>query len=700
MSAVSHLIDQYRQDLQLPYVRGLAWITGTADWCYESVLAYLTQHPSVRSMVVSEHDWDRLSVCSIRGAKALLGQEFDILVYDGFSGINPDALGQVSGLIKGGGVCIFISSPADADAFFDDPQKEHLKVLPFALSAVGNYFLEHLKRCLLASSHILWIDQNKGCLSLPKPSHARASLQSALLAQQTVVDQISASCLSQVYSAAVLLAPRGRGKSTALGKVAAKLNEAGLSVQVTAPTKLAVHSLFEQAGDTPNFALPADVPLHKDCADVLIIDEAAGISVNLLEAFALHYRHVIYATTTEGYEGTGRGFGLRFMARLADLRPELDRHDLEKPIRWSDGDPLESLLNQILLLKHTPIPYAFMGKTHYREISPQELIDYPEKLSALFGLLVDAHYRTTPGDLRILLDSPNTTIWLAENNQQIVGALLVAIEGELDEALIEQIWQGRRRPRGHLIPQLLVAQEGHRSAGALRCLRVVRIAVVDEYRRQGVAMALIDHAETWAREKGVELMGAAFAAAAPLLSFWQANGYQVVRIGTQLDPVSGSYALLVLKGISRVGQESVEEWRQQFLHDYPYIRKGWLRKISPSVETLLFNQALTTVPDHLSEDRLWQNLYGFAFHHRPYESTAPAFARLVEAHPELYEKVSSQVSRSLIETRVIQQQPEGTVMVNHGFANQKMLIAELRKAAQQFYAEVEKAGCKISGQRS
>jgi len=138
LSAVSHLIDQYRQDLQLPYVRGLAWITGTADWCYESVLAYLTQHPSVKSMVVSERDWDSLSVCSIRGAKALLGQEFDILVYDGFSGINPDALGQVSGLIKGGGVCIFISSPADADAFFDDPQPEHLKVQPFAVSPVGN----------------------------------------------------------------------------------------------------------------------------------------------------------------------------------------------------------------------------------------------------------------------------------------------------------------------------------------------------------------------------------------------------------------------------------------------------------------------------------------------------------------------------------------------------------------------------------
>jgi tRNA(Met) cytidine acetyltransferase len=90
--------------------------------------------------------------------------------------------------------------------------------------------------------------------------------------------------------------------------------------------------------------------------DVIVIDEAAQLPVPLLRRItrAHPHAHIAFATTVRGYEGTGRGFVLRFLDQLRrDERP-LSIHRLEAPIRWDAEDPLEARIFDALALDAAP----------------------------------------------------------------------------------------------------------------------------------------------------------------------------------------------------------------------------------------------------------------------------------------------------------------------------------------------------------
>ncbi len=80
-------------------------------------------------------------------------------------------------------------------------------------------------------------------------------------------------------------------------------------------------------------------------ADWLIVDEAAAIPGPLLEKLVSRFPRVLLTTTVQGYEGTGRGFLLKFCARFSGLR----RYTLSTPVRWAAGCPLERIVANALL---------------------------------------------------------------------------------------------------------------------------------------------------------------------------------------------------------------------------------------------------------------------------------------------------------------------------------------------------------------
>ena len=87
-------------------------------------------------------------------------------------------------------------------------------------------------------------------------------------------------------------------------------------------------------------------------------------------------------------------------------------------MRWAMNDPLEQFMFRALLLDsdiESPPQLAQLDVSvcAIKKISSRELVKSEQLLNQVFGLLVLAHYRTRPNDLRQLLDSTEISIFIA-----------------------------------------------------------------------------------------------------------------------------------------------------------------------------------------------------------------------------------------------------------------------------------------------
>lgn len=102
-------------------------------------------------------------------------------------------------------------------------------------------------------------------------------------------------------------------------------------------------------------------------ADWLVVDEAAAIPGPLLEKLAARFPRVLLTTTVQGYEGTGRGFLLKFCTRFSDLQ----RYSLSTPVRWAAGCPLERVVARALLFDDALIDQKPEGEVCLTSLEPQ-----------------------------------------------------------------------------------------------------------------------------------------------------------------------------------------------------------------------------------------------------------------------------------------------------------------------------------------
>jgi GNAT superfamily N-acetyltransferase len=313
----------------------------------------------------------------------------------------------------------------------------------------------------------------------------------------------------------VLTADRGRGKSSLLGLAAARLLDAGYRVLLTAPSPAAAARALEHSGQRLPFMAPDALLARRPEADLLLVDEAAAIPSAMLLTLARRYC-CLFASTEHGYEGTGLGFQLKFQPALARLSPGWRKYHLSEPARWSPRDPLEPLVFRLLALDADPVTPPAGGELRIHRLEPRQLIEDESLLRQLFGLLTLAHYQTRPSDLRQLLDAPGLELVLARLGGIPVAAALLVREGELDPALGQAIWEGRRRPRGHLLPQSLAFHGGFREACRLSYRRIMRIVVHPRCQQQGIGSRLLDWLK---RQGGADFLGTSFGASPELPPF-------------------------------------------------------------------------------------------------------------------------------------------------------------------------------------
>ena len=594
---------------------------------------------------------------ALTNAQALqcLGAEVDLLIYDAFCGFDPDAFGAISGTLRGGGLLLMLTPAFDEWPDYPDPEYDRQVVAGQSASDFGGSFLRRLVRLLQEDPSVSRIE--KGQLL----AHAKPTESDSLLAVEAVGDclttdqQQAVTAIEQVVHGhrkrpLVLSSDRGRGKSSALGIAAARLmRESSRRILVTAPRRSAVEALFQQAHrllpearlrqgelQAADSRLVYSAPDHlldtPHNADLVLVDEAAAIPTALLQSLLKRYPRLVFATTLHGYEGTGRGFALRFRRHLDRITPQWRELQLHSPIRWAEDDPLEALVFRLLGLDCEPAADAQMTAatpetTELLLPDSNWFLQHESALRQLFGLLVLAHYRTSPRDLRLLLDAPNLQTLLLRQGEQIAGAALVSLEGEFDTALARAIWAGRRRPRGHLMAQSLAAHVGLPHAPELKGLRVMRIAIHPAARRRGLGSRLIDAMRDYATQQGCDYLGTSFGVSEDLLRFWLGNGLKPVRLGLRSGTRSGEHALLMIRPLSDMGSEMTAQAERRFSRQLPALLSDPLRELSASIGVSLLRATETAKRPCLSRDA-WADLLGFAHMKRGFDTCLPAIEEL------------------------------------------------------------------------
>ncbi|MFO0744584.1 MAG: GNAT family N-acetyltransferase [Myxococcota bacterium] len=614
----------------------------------------------------------------------LLGRAFDAVVLDVFAGLDADLLGQVHGFIRGGGALVLRMPPCGT---VPERGRERLAAWPFTAADVGQRFHERFERALARHA------SDDGATPIAPPPHTFVGTRE----QDDVVGRLLALFEGPPGRAAVLTADRGRGKSSALGLAIAALGRgpcAGRRVVVTAVEPDAADEVFRFAEGHARF-----VPLHDlmfgptfgptsldgdDAPEVIVVDEAAQVPVPVLRRLGVRYAaaRLAFATTVRGYEGTGRGFALRFVSWLEAQGRGPESLALSAPIRWAEGCPLERFVFDALLLDAELAPVGAHGAGQV--VGPVSILDrhalaHDERdLHDLFGLLVHAHYRTTPGDLQRLLDAPNLAIHALRSHGRIVAACLVAKEGGLPDALVDDVFHGRTRLRAHALADALVSHLGRREAGRLTMIRSVRIAVHPALRRLGLARRLVEHVHA---SYAPDLFGTLFGATEDLVRFRREVGYELVRVSASRGARTGEPSALMLRPASEAARTLFDGLRAELARELPLqlelLQADGELVLEPALAATLVDGLPPAAP--LSPAEADALVRAYAFGPRTFESTATAISAWVEAHPERVARLDA-TARAVVEGRVRLRRSWAHVARAAGLPSLKATMRALRRA--------------------
>lgn len=538
-------------------------------------------------------------------ATNLLGQEFEHILFDGRNGIHLEALAIAAGTLKmGGTLCLVLS---DWENLSQQTDQDSLRWNGNQLAIATPNFIYHFKQCIERYHFPILRDEN--AVEFPAVFYSNEHHKNATLAQQQIIETI----LQAEQDIYFITAKRGRGKSALLGMLA---NQIQAPVYLTAPNKSAVHSVIEFSEREIKFIAPDELAIQLQHEPEfsqsawLLIDEAAMIPLPLLQEYSQYFQHIVFSTTIHSYEGTGRGFELKFKRKI---HRTFQHFELKQPLRWQENDPLEDFIDDLLWLNAEDEFQQFPFQPHL----PYQIreVQNPHHIADFYGLMTIAHYRTSPLDLRRLLDGENQRFYFAEYQQNLLGAIWALEEGNMaDDELIIQIQQGKRRPKGNLVPQALCFHENLSQACKLRSLRISRIAVQPNWQQKGIGQNLMQAMEN----ADVDFLSVSFGYTQELARFWQKCGFTLVHLGEHQEVSSGCYSAIALKGLSKEGLALVDTAHKQFQRDIPL-------SFHPFAINVEQNQL-----DWQLDEFDWVSLKNFANFYRTLFSSVPAMRRLLK----------------------------------------------------------------------
>jgi tRNA(Met) cytidine acetyltransferase len=569
----------------------------------------------------------------------ILGGEAEFIVFSD-SRFNADALAALSGTLKSGGV-FFLVMPT-----LNKQYQKSLFIRRFYDLVNNSNHHTVIHECddtppqLLGQNLEHLINQR----SKPQPPYAMSCKTAE---QHKAVEAIIKVVTGHRNRPLVLTADRGRGKSSALAIASAKLlnerRDSHFKIIVTAPVIAALSVFFKQLtrllpeakyqsnsliiGKACLYFYPVDQLVAKpERSNLMIVDEAAGIPVYLLEQLINNYHRIVFSSTVHGYEGAGRGFSINFLKILKQRYPQFLSMQLHQPIRWRQGDPLEALVFDSCLLRAELPKLAIPTVSHksnqhiinplskhveFKRYSSAELVNDERLLAEIFAVLVTAHYQTKPSDLQLILDNSqvevaclvltksidsqsNCSLDIQNNNQlnnQVVAVALVMHEGKglgVNADDVEAIKNAKRRLRNHFLPQSLLSHCGDQLAFNFHYLRIMRIAVHPEVQQQGLGLRLMFELKKMANEQGADFIGASFGVNYSLLQFWLKANFSLVRVGFTKDKASGEHSALLVCGLTAVTKSKQLFFQKQFYRSFDYLLLDEYQAMNSQLVRLIF----------------------------------------------------------------------------------------------------------------
>ncbi len=633
----------------------------------------------------------KLKIIMYEESEAYLGTTFKALVLDLTNDLKPNDLGRLVGTVEGGGlVVLMVPSWSKWDTMLtlfkktltipQKPEPRHIFITWVKRKIMeheGIYVYDADQKKILKATPYEGREYIKRELKFPEKRVFPIEVYSMALTQDQVnvihlLEELVEKPRKRV--AVVITADRGRGKSCATGiGVVGLINELSkvkhrVRVLVTAPSASNVQSLMELASRTldklgykykvikrggkiielngDKFSIeywePINIP--RMSADIVVVDEAAGIHVPLLHAIWLNHKRTIFATTIHGYEGAGRGFSVRFLKRLKeDPNTRLIQYEMEEPIRYAKNDPIEEWQFKTLLLDAEPaeldekdLEAISKGEFRYIKPDPEWLFskEGEETLRQLFGIYVLAHYRNEPDDLGMMADAPHHMVRaLVLPSGKVVCSVQLAEEGPIPEDMIDDLLKGGRIP-GNIIPDRFLKHVRIRDFARTRGLRIVRIATHPMVQGRGIGSRMLDEIYREAIDKGYDWIGSGFGVNEPLLRFWLKNGFLPVHLSPDRHPVSGEYTILVLKPISEDVKKMVEIANREFRWKLLNSLHDTYRDLETEVALMILRRRDPIIPGYkprltkIQQDRLW--IYSFG--PMTYEAACDIMYELAKAY--------------------------------------------------------------------
>jgi tRNA(Met) cytidine acetyltransferase len=397
----------------------------------------------------------------------------------------------------------------------------------------------------------------------------------------------------------------------------------------------------------------------------------------------------VIATTLHGYEGSGRGFTHKFFKRLDALAPGWKHCQLQTPIRYPQNDPLENFIFKSLLLNAEPVRVDQTEELSFQDcktklIDKAELIKDESLLISIFGLLVNAHYQTKPSDLKLMLDDNSLSIYcLLTPQQQVVGVALMIREGGIETDLASQIYQGKRRVKGHLVAQALAANAGIEFSPCLMGERVSRLAIHPQLQNKGFGSYLLTTTSELItrceRNIRTDYISTSYGATTELINFWKKQDFKSVYLGMKRDASSGMNSVIMLKAVSDKGNKLVETAQLRFSKNYIQLLSEPFRDLNSELAlSLLLDINTNNLPELTEAEKL--ELEAFAYHQRGYENTLYPIYNFVTKVLNKGQSKLSKIENNLLIVKILQKHSWGETKNKVGLAGKKQALQIVRQA--------------------